>query len=137
MTRIQLRVYVDPGEAEITLNVQLQDQSYERLTATLDTGATVSLLPIDLLDKTIHRLTAERGTIIIDQAGIAQQSFQATEAYIKIFLEDQFGNRTLPFEIPVWFAQTDIALVGFAGILDQSVLHLDMPQRSGWLEIDK
>lgn len=44
MIRIQLRVYVSPGEAEVTFNVKLKDQSYERVTATIDTGAEVSLL---------------------------------------------------------------------------------------------
>jgi hypothetical protein len=135
MTRIQLRVYVDPGQAEVICTLRLKDQNYERLTAVLDTGASVSLFPDDLLDRIEYR-TDQNATITIEQAGIARQSFQAIEGLITIILEDQFGNTTQPFETPVWFAKTRTPLIGFAGILDRSILYIDMPQRAGWLEID-
>lgn len=135
MTRIHLRVYVNPGEVELTFNLQLPDLSFERVTGTVDTGAEVSLLPNYLLDK-LDNQSEPRENFIIDQAGIANQSFSATSAEVNLFLEDQFGNKTEVFKAPVWFADTDIALIGFAGILDRSTLHIDMPLQNGWLEID-
>ena len=136
MTRINLRLYVNPGEAEVTFSLQLQDQTYERVTGTVDTGAEVSLLPNYLLHKIGIASDEQLDSFIIDQAGIANQSFSATPASVNLFLEDSHGNRTGVFEVPVWFADTEIALIGFAGILDRSILHIDMPQRIGWLEID-
>lgn len=136
MPRIHLRIYVDPGEAEITFNIQLHDQSYERVTGTVDTGAEVSLLPNYLLTRIGTIVDDEHETFIVDQAGIANQAFSAVRATVTLFLEDQYGNRTRAFEVPVWFADTEIALIGFKGILDRAVLHLDMPKREGWLEID-
>jgi hypothetical protein len=106
----------------------------EKLSAIVDTGAAVSLFPKDLLDIVAYRLT-QQGTVTINQAGIAAQSFQAFEAYVTISLEDAQGNLTLPFEILAWFGETEIALIGFQDILDRAVLHIDMPQRDGWLEI--
>jgi hypothetical protein len=136
MPRIQLRLYVDPGQAEVVFNVRRNDDTYERLVGVIDTGAAVSLLPNDLLDKVATRL-AGSGTIIIDQAGIAGQSFEATEAYVTVFLEDQTGTRTAEFEVRVWFADTDEVLIGFEGILDQAILHINMRDaHNGWIEID-
>jgi hypothetical protein len=137
MTRIQLRLYIDPGEVEITFNVRRSDQIYERVTGVVDTGASVSLLPNNLLSKLDLRPSEQRGTFTVEQAGIAKQAFEATEAYVTLFLEDQLGQLTQPFEVRVWFAETDIALIGFADILKPAVLHIDMPQRTGWLEIDR
>jgi hypothetical protein len=51
-------------------------------------------------------------------------------------LEDETGARTPDFEARVWFAETNTALIGFADILDRAILHVDMPRRHGWLEID-
>lgn len=53
-----------------------------------------------------------------------------------ITLEDEVGNLTPPFEILAWFADTDTRLIGFKDVLDRAVLHIDMLQRSGWLEVD-
>ncbi len=136
MARIQLRIYLNPGQAEVTLGVQRQDDTFERLAGFIDTGAEVSLLPNDLLDKVRYRPFGS-GTIIIDQAGIAGQSFEATQAFVMVTLEDDTGARTEPFEVPVWFGDTAIALIGFEGILDRAILHIDMRDtRSGWIELD-
>lgn len=135
MPRIQLRVYTDPGSAEIFLNVKQKDGGNYRLTAVVDTGAAVSLLPTALMSILDYRI--EGNTITIDQAGIARQSFTATEAIITLFLEDQSGTHTNPFEATVWFADTDVILIGFKDILEKSILHLDMRDtQSGWIEID-
>lgn len=135
MARIQLRLYVDPGEAEVFLQIKQRDGGYTYLTAIIDTGAAVSLFPIRLLPNFDHRLSGS-GVVTIDQAGITQQSFQATEAFISIFLEDMQGNQTGEFEIRAWFAETDFILLGFDGILDRAILYLDMlDQREGWIEM--
>jgi hypothetical protein len=134
MARLQLRIYIEPGAAEIFFNILRRDGNYERLSAVIDTGAAVTLLPDDLLE-TVNYRPGDRGTITIEQAGIAKQAFQAVEHYVYVDLEDQFGQRTGVFEIPVWFTKTSKALVGFAGILDQAILQIDMLQRTGWLDI--
>ena len=135
MAHLELRIYVAPSEAQVFCNVLRRDGNYETLTVTVDTGAAVSLFPTELLDVVVTRPIG-RQTVIIDQAGIASQFFEAVEAVVMISLEDEFGNRTQFFEIPAWFADTDTPLVGFAGVLDHAVLLLDMPGRSGWIEIE-
>jgi len=134
MTRIQLRVYRDPGQVEVFLNIKCQDGGYEKRAAVVDTGAQVSLLPSLLMNVLAYRL-AERGSFTIEQAGIATQSFEAVEAYIIIFLEDIFGQRTVDMEVCVWFAGTREVLLGFDGILDRAVLHVDMVNLIGYLEL--
>jgi len=133
--RIQLRLYTSPGEAQLFCRLRFEDGSYERLTATVDTGAAVSLFPWWLLEGAAYQLT-QREEITIEQAGISSQSFAAVQAFVTIVLEDEQGNLTPPFLIPAWFADTNQPLIGFAGVLDRAVLHLDMPGKVGWLEID-
>ena len=135
MPKIQLRIYIDPGQAEVVLGIKDKQGFHERVTAIIDTGAAVSLFPNDLLDKVDFR-PAERSAIIIDQAGIAGQSFAATEGFVTLFLEDQYGARTQEFAARVWFADTGQALVGFDGILDRAILHIDVRTRTGWMDID-
>ncbi|MDQ7025941.1 MAG: hypothetical protein Q9P44_10320 [Anaerolineae bacterium] len=135
MTRINLQIYIHPGQAEISYALQQKDGTSERFTAVIDTGAEVSVFPMRFLEGTNYRLS-EKGKVKIAQAGIAGQDFEAIEAYVTIILEDASGNRTKPFEILAWFAQTRLALIGFQDILDRAVLHIDMPKRNGWLEID-
>jgi hypothetical protein len=134
-TRLQLRLHIDPSEVLVFCNLERKDGILEKLSAIIDTGAAVSLLPDNLLDVIIYRPT-EEGTVTIEQAGIAAQSFQAVEAFVTISLEDAQGNLTQSFEIRAWFGKTEKALIGFEDILDRAVLHIDMPQRTGWLEID-
>ncbi|MBC7871164.1 MAG: hypothetical protein H7Y09_10035 [Chitinophagaceae bacterium] len=133
MPRIQLRLYVQPGQAEVTLAIKAHNENYERITAVIDTGAAVSLFPDYLLKNLDYRLSERR--IIIEQAGIAGQAFEAVEAFVRVFLEDQSGSHTTEFEIRAWFADTDQPLLGFDGVLDRGILHIDMPNRDGWLEI--
>lgn len=135
MLRIRLRLYSDPGEAQIFCSLLRTDGNEEKLSATIDTGAEISLFPHELLNDIVYRPT-ESPEISIGQAGIARQSFTAFEAYVMISLEDELGHVTPPFEIIAWFAKTNKKLIGFAGILDRSTLHIDMPQREGWIEID-
>ena len=135
MTRITLQIYINPGQAEISYAMQQKDGSFNRFTAVIDTGAEVSVFPIKFLERADYRLS-EKGKVEIEQAGIAQQGFEAIEAFVTIILEDANGNRTKPFEILAWFAPTRLAIIGFQDILERAVLHIDMPQRIGWLEID-
>lgn len=134
MARIQLRVYRDPGQAEVFLNIKRKDNGYEKRAAIVDTGAQVSLLPSLLMNVLVYRLS-ERGSFTIEQAGIATQSFEAIEAYVTVFLEDMSGTRTDDFEVRVWFAATREVLLGFDGILDHAVLHVDMLDLAGYIEL--
>jgi hypothetical protein len=134
-SRIQLTIYVAPGQADVFCRLKTKEDAYERFTAIIDTGAAVSLFPLWLLDIADSE-TLEQRAISIDQAGIANQSFEGVETVVTLTLEDASGNLTPPFKIPAWFADTDQGLIGFAGVLDRAVLHIDMPQQTGWLEIE-
>ena len=76
----------------------------------------------------------EQGSVTVEQAGIARQSFSATEAMLRLFLEDSNGARTSEIEAPVWFANTGAILLGFQDVLDQAVLFVDMRIHLGWIE---
>ncbi len=133
MPRIQLRVYSGPGQAEVFVNIKRKDGGYYTEAGIVDTGAQTSLLPQTLAEILEYRM-GERGSFMVEQAGIAQQTFQAIEAYVSLFLEDQTGARTEEFEARVWFARTRHVLIGFDNILENAILHLDMPQLAGYLE---
>lgn len=133
MTRLQLRVYRDPGQAEAFLKIKQKDSGYYTCTVIVDTGAEVSLLPDDLMEELYYRLS-ERGSFEVTQAGIAKQVFVATEAYVTVYLEDMNGTRTAEFEILVWFTETINFLIGFGGILERAILHLDTSNLAGYLE---
>lgn len=135
MTRIQLQIYTDPGGAEVYVNLRRKQGDHERVVAFVDTGAETSLFPTYFMNFLDYRL-AEISEITIDQAGISEQVFTATSAYVRLFLEDASGEVTPEFEVPVWFAQSDEMLIGFEGVLDRAVLHIDMPQRVGWIDLD-
>ena len=133
MPRIQLRVYSNPGQAEVFVNIKRKDGGYYTEVGIVDTGAQTSLLPQTLAEILDYRL-GEHGSFMVEQAGIAQQQFQAIEAYVSMFLEDQTGARTEEFEARVWFARTRHVLIGFDNVLENAVLHLDMPQFTGYLD---
>lgn len=136
MPRLQLRVYVDPGSVELFVDLKRKDGGYHTIAATIDTGAEASLFPANLLNVVDYRLI-EDGTITVEQAGIAQQAFKATEAFVTLFLEDANGIATRDFEALVWFADSEKVLVGFKDILDRAILYIDMRDtRSGWIEIN-
>jgi hypothetical protein len=133
MKRIKLRIDKRRYRAETFLTLHRIDGVDERLLVIVDTGAQTSLLPRSLLAKIDHRLS-ERGTFILEQAGIAHQTFEAVEAVIKLSLEDGAGGDTGEFEAPVWFSDTDRLILGFRGVLERAILHLDMPNLSGYLD---
>src|SRR5260221_10184187 len=116
MPRVQLTIYLNPASAEVTVNLRRNDDTYERTTAIVDTGAVISLFPMSMLNQLEHRVITP--DIIIEQAGIAEQYFEATEALVWLFLEDSQGARTKDLEVRAWFSATKTILLGFDGILD-------------------
>jgi len=74
MPRIQLRIYVEPGQVDVFCQLKFKDGTYKRLTGIVDTGAAVSLFPNRFLTDVEYEPT-EANRITIDQAGIAGQSF--------------------------------------------------------------
>jgi hypothetical protein len=133
MSRVALGLNVEPGSVDLVTNIRLPDGTYYRLTAFIDTGAEISLFPRRLLNFIEHEVIAER---TVDQAGIAGQSFSATEARIKLFFEDATGGETDEIEAIALFADTSIELIGFQDILDRAKLFLDYQEtRTGWIEI--
>jgi hypothetical protein len=134
MTRIALRLYHDPGQIEVLINLQKKDGDYERTTCVLDTGLPVLFLPNSYTEIAAHRLS-ERGYIQAKQAGVAHQIFNVLEAYTTIYLEDLQGKMSQPFEVLTWFADIDKFLIGYSGILERGVLHLDMPQLTRYLDL--
>jgi hypothetical protein len=93
------------------------------------------LLPNTLLPELDYRVS-DQGTIVIQRAGIIGQDFEAIEAYVTVFLEDQSGARAPDSEVRVRFADTNTVLIGFADMLDRVILHVDMLQLQGWLDIE-
>jgi hypothetical protein len=134
MPRIQLRVTRHPDQAEVFLNIKDTSGGYLRQAAIVDTGAQVSLLPEQLMALLDARLVGGERVLLI-RAGMESLTFEAVEAVITVFLEDEHGNQTEPFECPVWFAATLDVLAGFGGLLDRAILHLDMPNLTGYLEL--
>jgi hypothetical protein len=128
-------MYQNPGAAELFITIPTLDGGYARASATLDTGAEVTVLPSSIMELVDYRLS-ELGHVIVQQAGIAHQLFEITEAFVTLYLEDERGNRTQPFEAPIWFTDTEEPLLGFKGILDEAVFCIDMPNLSGTLDIN-
>ena len=134
MTHLRLRIYTNPGSLEIFMLIPQRDGNDKRLTAIIHTGAQISLLPQALMDVLEYR-TLGVGSLFLEQAGIPSLGFEATEAIVRLALEDELGVQTAKFEAPVWFAGTNYVLLRFQGVLDRAVLHLDMPNLSGYLDI--
>ncbi len=135
MPRIQLRTYRNPGQVEVFVNIKLTNGYHRLITATIDTGAEVSLFPTALLNVIEYRLVRPE-KVVVQQAGLANQQFEAYEAMLTIYLEDLAGNQTQEFEIRAWFTETEESLIGFDGILDRARLHIDMLSAlDAWLEI--
>jgi hypothetical protein len=134
MSQIALTVYYQPSMLEIFVRFITKAKPNKLFTGFIDTGATVSLFPIEILDELEH--TIIDSNIEIEQAGIAGQHFNAVEAKIKLYFEDGQGNQSPEIEVRAWFAKTSKVIIGFQDILDRAVLHVDYRQsRMGWLEL--
>jgi hypothetical protein len=136
MPPLNLVLYTAPHQVDTFVNIKRSDGTYERITATIDTGADTCFFPQNLLSELdILMITSEQ--IIVEQAGVAGQEFRATEAVIRMFLEDYNGNRTEEFETIALFAETHISLIGFENVLDRATLHVDFHNNlEGWIELD-
>jgi hypothetical protein len=135
MARLQLQLYVDPGQADVFVSLVRSNQTRTyRTVGTIDTGAEVCLMPLALLDQIEHRIINNK--LEIEQAGIAGQGFSAIEAEVRLSLEDLNGNETRELKVRAWFAKTDVVLLGFRDLLEHAKLYIDMPHRDGWIEID-
>jgi predicted aspartyl protease len=132
--RIQLRIWVNPTYAEVFVNIRTADGHHKTVNAVVDTGADVSLIPMSIMEELDYRLLSSE-PIILEQAGIAKQVFEAYEAVVSVYLEDVQGNRSTEFDLPVWFADGQTTLIGFEGLLDRAVLHMDMPALGGYIEL--
>lgn len=134
MSRIALTVYYQPSMLEIFVRFVTKAKPNKLFTGFIDTGATVSLFPLEILDLLEHTII-EKG-IEIEQAGIAGQYFDAVDAKVKLYFEDAQGNQSPEIEVRAWFANTSKMIIGFQDILDRSTLHVDYRQgRIGWLEL--
>lgn len=133
MSRIALQIQQNPPEVEIVCNLLRRDGGHEKVVAFIDTGAEVSLLPLYLMDVIDVHQPAD---VVLQQGGIGALTIEAVQATINIAFEDSSGNVTSFRKAQVWFADTEVALIGFESILDQGVLHIDMPARDGWLQLD-
>jgi hypothetical protein len=134
MSRISLILTVNPYQAEVFVRYKKTDGIFETEVALVDTGAETSLFPKMWLNTAEHKLADT--TVVIEQAGIAKQSFDAFEAEIILKLEDSVGNVSAELRVSAWFAETDKVIIGFKDILDRAILHVDfLDTRTGWLEI--
>jgi hypothetical protein len=131
MTRVDLRVYVNPGHAEVYLRFDLANGSTQRVTATVNTGSRGTLLPENFLNRIEYH---DPRRVWIEPEGLTAEAFEAIEADVFVRAEDEVGNQTAPFEIVIWFAGTYDFIAGFNGLLNAAILHLDMPNLSGYLE---
>jgi hypothetical protein len=133
MSRIALKLNANPGSIETYVRFKAKEGHYIAWLGFIDTGAEVSLFPLNLLEKLEHKIIDEN--FEIEQAGITRQHFKALEAEITIYLEDLQGNQSEPMLIRAWFAQTTEYLIGFQDVLDRARLDIDyLETRTGWIE---
>ncbi len=132
--RINLTLYREPGFVETFVNLRLASGMYERLAAVVDTGAQVSLFPLELFDRVTHH-DDHRERILIERAGIT--TTEAIESRVSLYLEDGAGNFSYELIVRAWFAPTEVAFVGFDGVLDLATLHIDYRDTfAGWIELN-
>jgi hypothetical protein len=134
MPRINLILSLEPCQAEIFVRYKKTDGIFETEVGLVDTGAETSLFPKVWLNTAEHKLSDT--AVVIEQAGIAKQSFDAFEAEIILKLEDSNGNISPELRVKAWFADTDKVIIGFKDILDRAILFVDyLDTRTGWLEL--
>jgi hypothetical protein len=132
MSQVNLILNVHPGVVEVYIRLKAKAGHFEPSLAFIDTGATVSLLPLSFLDEIEHRVIEEN--FEIEQAGIARQHFKAVEAEVILYFEDLQGNQSPHLKVRAWFANTTKVIIGFQDILDRAELHIDYRQsQTGWI----
>lgn len=132
MTRAELLFFVNPLSIGLNLLIKQRTGEWVIKEVLIDTGAEYGLMPFDLLEPLEHRITAQ---IEVEQAGLAGHYFAATLAEISVKIADQAGRESRILPVQVMFADTDIYLVGFEGFLNEAVMCMDVPNRTGYLEI--
>jgi hypothetical protein len=115
MLRITLNLLTHPHEIEATIIIKSSGAFVYQSTGIIDTGVQRCLFPLSMLDLIDHEDVEE---VLLEQAGIAKQAFQAKEASIFLKLEDRHGNISPELHVRAWFAETDRILIGFQDILD-------------------
>jgi hypothetical protein len=88
MTRLKLRVYRRPGHSEIFFRITFKNNDTVRMTAVIDTGAQISLLPESLLEEVNVRNPRK---VWVERAGIPEQGFEAIQGTIMLIVEDEQG----------------------------------------------
>jgi hypothetical protein len=133
MVRINLRVTEAPTPPEVFCSILRWDGELELVGMYVDTGAQTSVLPKKLMQDLKYELL-DGGDVLIEQAGIAKQTFNATEALITLRFEDIEGNISVQKQMRVWFAETTKHLLGYTDALEHCELFVDTPSYAGWIE---
>lgn len=134
MIRIALMISKNPSEAEVFVRFVKDKDIIYRLPAIIDTGAQISLFPLELLEL-LSPTAFNQEEVIIEQAGIAGQEFKAIRTHVHLSFEDFDGNITYPMLVEAWFANTERWIIGMADIIERGVLHLDIPNLSGYIDL--
>lgn len=134
MTRPGLILTTQPYEIQIFVRFKRTDGLFEPIIGIIDTGAEISLFPKTWLEVAEHKLFNHE--IVIEQAGIARQAFNAVEAEIALYCEDLQANQSQPMTVRAWFADTTKVIIGFNDILDHAKFYVDFQEtRTGWVEL--
>ena len=134
MTRVSLRITQSPPEAEVMIRFLRADGGWLYITANVDTGAEITFLPIDLLAILAYD-TVNTAHLTVERAGVKKANYEVVETSILVQIEDEFGNVSQPFTMPIWFGQTSVRLFGMTNALERGALHLDMQALSGYIDI--
>lgn len=134
MVKVALKLTILPGKIETFIRFKAKAGHFEPKTGFIDTGAEISLFPLNILADLEH--TIINPNIEIEQAGIAGQYFRAVEAQVTLYFEDAQGNTSPELAVRAWFADTDKIIIGFQNILERATLFVDFRQtRTGWIEL--
>lgn len=131
MTKVNLEVKIEPSAAIVSVAIRTTD-SWQVVSAVVDTGAEMSLFDVSLLHEIEYQLL---DTVVVEQAGIANQAVTLIEAEIQALVFDMAGNYSRLMTMKAWFTNTAQHLLGFEGILDASRLVIDMPKREAYLDV--
>jgi hypothetical protein len=134
MARLNLVLINQPYEVQVFVRYKLTDGSFDTMVAVVDTGADTCLFPLRWLEVAEHTILDKE--VVLEQAGIAKQSFEAVEAEIILYCEDSQGNESAPMKVRAWFAETTKVILGFRDVLDRAKLYIDYQEsRTGWIDL--
>jgi hypothetical protein len=134
MARLNLVLINQPYEVQVFVRFKLRDGNFDTMVAVVDTGADICLFPRRWLETAEHTILDK--DIVLEQAGIAKQAFEAIEAEITLYCEDALGNESTPIKVRAWFADTTKVILGFRDVLDRAKLYIDYQEtRTGWIDL--